>query len=131
MSVKIASILVPVYIRPNHQGQTPEPYGQTIVERWERELVARVNGVVQHKPTQQLFPDHANGGVVRKTVVRYDFEVDTTEPALAEVIALALSIFNVKMVTVLLDDTEAEDFDMDAAEALSIGAHDWSNRDDA
>lgn len=126
MSVKIASIFVPAYVKPATVGQTPEPYPQRSVDQWEKELVARVNGVVKHKPHERLFPDKARGGVDRQVVIRYDFEVDTTEPALAEVIALALNIFNVKMVTVYLDDAEAEDFDADAAESLSIGAHDWS-----
>lgn len=126
MSIKIASIFVPVYIKPNHHGQTPEVYSSRVVEKWETELTARVNGVVKHKPTEFLFPDKAHGGIERKVVARYDFEVDTAEPALAEVITLALSIFNVKLVTVYLDDAQAEDFDTDAAEELGIGAHAWS-----
>lgn len=126
MSIKIASLLIPAYIKPVHQGQTPEVYSSRVVEKWEKELTARVNGVVKHKPTEQLFSNQAHGGIERKVVVRYDFEVDTNEPALAEVIALSLSIFNVKLVTVYLDDAQAEDFDADAAESLSIGAHDWS-----
>lgn len=126
MTVKIASILVPVYIKPNHQGQTPEVYPTRTVDKWEKELTDRVNGVVKHKPVERLSANTLQGGVERMVVVRYDFEVDTSEPALQEVIALALAIFNVKLVTVYLDDTQAEDFDADAAESLSIGAHDWS-----
>lgn len=124
--MKIASIFVPAYVKPAHVGQTPEPQPQKTVEKFEKELVNRVNGVVKHKPHEKLYADQAFGGVGRQVVIRYDFEVDTAEPALAEVISLALSLFGVGMVTVYLDDTEAEDFDASAAEDLSIGAHSWS-----
>lgn len=126
MSIKIASIFIPAYIKPAHVGQTPEVYPSRITEKWERELTARVNGIVKHKPTERLFSDQAFGGVGRQVVVRYDFEIDTREPALAEVIGLALTLFNIPQVTVYRDDTEAEDFDTAAAEELSIGAHAWS-----
>lgn len=127
MSIKIASLLVPAYIKPVHEGQTPEVYASRVTEKWETELVARVNGVVKHKPTERLAANPLKGGIARMVVVRYDFEVDTTEPALAEVIALALSTFGVKLLTVYLSDTQAEEFDAEAAEELSIGAHDWSD----
>lgn len=126
MTVKIASIFIPAYIRPPYPGQTPEPQPQRTVDKFERELLARVNGIVRHKPHERLSEDKSRGGIVRDLIVRYDFEIDTAEPALAEVIQLALTLFSLEQVTVYLDDTEAEDFDAAAADDLSIGAHDWS-----
>lgn len=126
MTVKIASIFIPAYVRPPYPGQTPEARPQRTVDKFERELLARVNGIVKYKPAERLSLDEARGGIVRDLTVRYDFEIDTAEPALAEVIQLALALFTLEQVTVYLDDTEAEDFDKDAADSLSIGAHDWS-----
>jgi len=129
VTVKIASIFIPAYVKPAHVGQTPDPQPHRLVEQWERELVNRAPGVVKHKPHDRLYPDKAFGGVGRQVVIRYDFEVDMDEPSLSEIIALALTIFNLKMVTVYLDDTQAEDFDSEAAENLSLGIHDWANHE--
>lgn len=123
--MKIASIFIPTYAKAPFPGQTPEPYPQKTREKFEHELVKQTLGVVCYKPADRLLVDPGKLAPYRLAVTRYDFEVDTTETALAEVIKLALVLFNVEAVTVYLDG-EAEDFDLAAAEDFASGVHDWN-----
>lgn len=123
--VKIASIFVPAYKKAPFPGQTPEPFPNATVDQFESELVKRTLGVVKNKPVDRLMVDPGRKAPYHLLMVRYDFEIDTTESSLAEVISLALSLFGVEAVTVYLNG-EAEDFDASAAEDFAAGLHDWN-----
>ncbi len=127
MNIKTVSLLVPLYKKPSHHGQTPDVYPQQTTQKFELALVNRCSRVIRQRMGEELFLDKAHGVVEVRPHYRYDLTIDMTTPALAEIIGLALSMFEIKRITVIRDDAEAEDFDADAAEELSIGAHAWSD----
>ena len=124
--LKLCSLLVPAYRKPNHDGQTPEMYSTGISQKWERELCQRAAGVMRQRMGEELSLHKGKGVVEFKPFLRYDFYTDTDTPALAEIISLALVTFDIKTITVIRDDAEYEVFDAQEAESLSLGAHVWS-----
>lgn len=126
MNAKTISILVPLYKKPSHRGQTPDVYPTTVTQKFERALVERCERVLRQRMGEELFLDKAHGEIEVKPHYRYDLTVDTSTPALAEIIGLALASFEIKTITIIRDDAEAVAFDLESAEELSIGAHAWS-----
>lgn len=127
MNIKSISLLVPLYKKPSHHGQTPDVFSSEVTRKFERALLERCSRVIRQRNGEELFHDKAHGTVEVKPHYRYDLTVDMNTPALAEIISLALASFSLETITVIRDgDSEALGFDASAAEELSIGAHAWS-----
>ncbi len=120
---KLISLILPAYQKVAHAGQTPVPYQQKNLFKFENILVDRSQEVWKEDNIIQLQRHDAHGNA-RLTVRRYVVKLDMTTPALAEIVASALDLFALDRVHIIIG-SEVQDWGRDEVEAFGTGVHEW------
>lgn len=119
--LRIVSLLVPMYIVPAHDGQTPMKYGNKVIAKFEQGLSALTPFTVRQDADEAVI--HPVHGLRYLRRVRYDVEARMSDN-LASIISLALTTFDVPAISVI-EGTRRELFDHEGVEAVATGLHEW------
>ncbi len=128
--MKIASLLIPTYLPRPYPGATPASYQSSIVDNFEKALVALSPYVTRHPAAHRLHPDVQGRFVHQEAFTRYDVMVDPGDSSLGDAVLLALKSFNLAKIGVLFDDTEVADVDAASAEQMQQGLDPWNTSED-
>lgn len=126
MKIRLVGLLLPMYQATNHYGATPIAYKRGTVDALEKALIDRSKLVLRTSGIEQLSSDTQPGGAHSHKLMRvYSFNWDSRTSDLGEIVGLALKLYDLKTVTVILDE-ETRELTEDDAQNLIEGLDAWS-----
>ena len=125
MTVKLIGILLPIYQATEHYGATPIQYKRAVVEKWEKQVMARSPHVTRTRCELLVSDTSPGGGQIYRPFMRYDVALDMETAALGEILDLAHNAFALKSVTAV-QGLDVQTFGPEDAQTFIEGLHDWN-----